>query len=114
MEDNDIRYPYIDFSRVFYNDDNLEEITIENIYAPLYSIDIQYLFQGCVNLKRVILRNIIVRNIDRVINIFNTCNNIQEVIIDNVYMLKPSGKSKKLKDLIEADITKRCSSGIEL
>lgn len=114
LADNDIRYQYIDFGRVFYNDDKLEEITIENIYAPLYSIDIQYLFQGCINLKRVILRNIIVRNIDRVINIFNTCNNIQEVIIDNVYMLNPSGKSKKLKDLIEADITKHCDSGIEL
>lgn len=60
------------------------------------------------------LRNIIVRNIDRVISIFNTCNNIQEVIIDNVYMIKPSGKSGKLKDLIKADVTKHCNSGIEL
>lgn len=94
------KFPYINISRMFEDDTSLEEVTIENVYAPLYNVDMQFLFQGCSSLKRVVFRNIVIFDIGRIMGMFDECTNIQQIEFDNVYIINREASNFSLKSLI--------------
>lgn len=91
---------YINLERAFESDQSLEEVVIENIYAPLQSVDMQFIFQECSNLKRVVFRNIVIFDIGRIMGMFDDCTNIQQIEFDNVYVMNKSASNFSLKSLI--------------